>query len=311
MRLSVGTILRILWRAIVAWWEDNALRLGASVSYYTLFAIAPILVVAIALAGTLFGAEAARGQISAEIRGLVGPDGARAIEDLLRAASREENDRFAATIGTLTLILASCGAFLELQAAFNAIWRVKPDPAGQVKAFLVARLRSFGLVVAVGFLLMVSLAVSAALSALAAWIGYWAPATPFALQTLNVVISLGGTAALFALLFKFLPDVDLKSADVITGAIVTAVLFTIGKQAIGFYLGRSATASAYGAAGSVIVLLLWVYYSSQIVLIGAEFTRLYADRARGVVPPSPFAEVNDEGPSPLGSPVGPRDRNDG
>ena len=212
-------------------------------------------------------------------------------------------------MGTITLVLASCGAFLELQAAFNAIWRVKPAPDGQVKAFVFARLRSFGLVVAVGFLLMASLAVSAALSALATWIGQWAPATPLALQTLNVLISLAGTATLFALLFKFLPDVELHTEDVVTGAVVTAVLFGIGKQVIGFYLGRSATASAYGAAGSVIVLLLWVFYSSQIVLIGAEFTRLYADRERGVVPPSPFAEV-DDGTSTLGPAIGPRDRHD-
>ena len=178
-------------------------------------------------------------------------------------------------------MLAACGAFLELQAAFNAIWRVAPSPDGQLKEFLVARLRSFGLVVAIGFLLMVSLAVSAAMAALGGWLGGWAPGLARAHAGHQRLCSrLAVTTALFALLFKFLPDVVLAWRDVLTGALVTAVLFAIGKEVIGLYLGQGSTASSYGAAGSVVVLLLWVYYSSQIVLVGAEFTRLHADRER-------------------------------
>ena len=288
-------LIRLLGQALAAWWNDNVQRLGASVAFYTLFAIAPVLLVAIAVAGTLFGAEAVRGEIVGQIDGLVGTEGGKAVQALLQGATRRQDNMLAATIGGITFVLAACGAFLELQAALNAIWRVKPAPAdGQLKAFFLDRLRSFGLVVALGFLLLVSLAVSAALAALAAWLARWAPEIPFLLSALNIMVSLIVTAALFGLLFKFLPDVELEFRDVATGAMVTAVLFALGKQIIGLYLGQSSTTSSYGAAGSVVVLLLWVYYSSQILLVGAEFTRLYSQRTRGAVPPQPFAEKTAE-----------------
>ena len=287
-------IVRLLWLALVAWWNDNALRLGASVAYYTLFAIAPILLVAIAVAGSLFGAEAVRGEIVGQIDQLVGTEGGKAVQALLQGATRKDENILAATIGGITFVLAACGAFLELQAALDAIWRVKPAPEGQLKAFFLDRLRSFGLVVAIGFLLLVSLAVNAALAAFATWLETWAPAIPVILYALNFLLSVAVTAMLFGLLFKFLPDVELKWRDVATGATVTALLFAIGKHIIGLYLGQSSTTSSYGAAGSVIVLLLWVYYSCQIVLIGAEFTRLYSDRVRGPVPVSDFAETTGE-----------------
>ena len=289
--LEIG---RLLWLALVAWWDDNALRLGASIAYYTLFAIAPILLVAIAVAGSLFGAEAVRGEIVGQIDQLVGTEGGKAVQALLQGATRRDENILAATIGGITFVLAACGAFLELQAALDAIWRVKPAPEGQLKAFFLDRLRSFGLVVAIGFLLLVSLAVNAALAAFATWLETWAPAMPAILYALNFLLSVAVTATLFGLLFKFLPDVELKWRDVATGATVTALLFSIGKHLIGLYLGQSSTASSYGAAGSVIVLLLWVYYSCQIVLIGAEFTRLYSDRVRGPVPVSDFAEKTGE-----------------
>jgi membrane protein len=288
--------LRILGSAIAAWWNDNALRLGASVAFYTLFAIAPILIVVIAIAGTVFGPEAVRGEIVGQIDGLVGKQGGQAVQALLQGAARREDNVVAAILGGMTFVLTACGAFLELQAALNAIWRVAPAPDGQLKDFLLDRLRSFGLVIAIGFLLLVSLAVSAAIAAVGAWLGGWTSGTPLVLQALNLALSLAVTTTLFALLFKFLPDVQLAWRDVITGAMVTAVLFTVGKEVIGFYLGQSSTASSYGAAGSVLVLLLWVYYSSQILLVGAEFTRIYADRERGTVPPESFAEVVDAPP---------------
>ena len=204
-------ILRLLWQAIVAWWNDNALRLGASVAYYTLFAIAPILLVAIAVAGSLFGAEAVRGEIVGQIDQLVGTEGGKAVQALLQGATRKDENILAATIGGITFVLAACGAFLELQAALDAIWRVKPAPdEGQLKAFFLDRLRSFGLVVAIGFLLLVSLAVNAALAAFATWLETWAPAMPVILYALNFLLSVAVTATLFGLLFKFLPDVELK-----------------------------------------------------------------------------------------------------
>lgn len=289
--MRAPVLARMFWAAMKAWWFDNVPRLGASLAYYTLFAIAPILVVAIAIAGFVFGDAAVRGQIVGQIDGLVGRDGALAVQGLLEGASRRGSGGIVATvIGSVTFILASTGAFLELQAALDTIWRVKPRPGANLKSFLLDRLRSFGLVVSIGFLLLVSLAVSAALSALGGWLERSGPGWPILWQALNVVVSLGVITVLFAMLYRFLPDVKLGWRDVWTGALVTAGLFTIGKQVIGLYLGRSSTASSYGAAGSVVVLLLWVYYTSQIVLLGAEFTRVYTRRARSNPSPVEFAE---------------------
>jgi membrane protein len=272
-------ILRTLRAAIAAWWNDGAQRLGASVAYYSLFAIAPVLLVAIAVAGTFFGAEAVRGQLSTQMQGLVGPEAAEAVEGLLQGASKPAANSLAMVAGVLAMVLAAAGAFLELRSALNTIWRVPPSPSGGFKAFWFTRLRSFGLVLAIGFLLLVSLAISAALAALHEWLSSFGLLVPFVLDLLTFALTLLVSTVLFGLMFKVLPDVTLSNRDVAMGALVTAILFAIGKQLIGLYLGRTAASSSYGAAGSVVVLLLWVYYSSQIVLIGAEFTRLYAERA--------------------------------
>jgi membrane protein len=276
--------------ALRAWWDDNAPRLGASLAYYTLFAIAPILLVATAIAGMVFGAEAVRGEIVGQLDHLVGREGARAVQSLLEGASQRQAGILATVLGSITFVVAATGAFLELQGALNTIWRVKPNPGANLKAFLMNRLRSFGLVLAIGFLLMVSLAVSAALAALSGSLARRSPSVPLVWNAVNVLVSLVVTTALFALLYRFLPDVHLRWRDVTTGAFVTAVLFTIGQQLIGLYLGQSSVASSYGAAGSVMILLLWVYYSSQIFLLGAEFTRVYAQRQGAKPHPESFAE---------------------
>jgi membrane protein len=278
-------LLRILGRAFVAFWSDNAMRMGASVAYYTLFAIAPILLIVMAVAGVVFGPEAVHGEVVTQIDGLIGTEGARAVQALLKGAARDHSTPLATTVGIVTLILAATGAFLELQASFNSIWRAEPMTQSKIKDFLFDRARSFGLVVAIGFLLMVSLTVSAALGAFGHWLERVAPGAPLIINTLNWVVSFSVIGGLFTMLFRFLPDTRVSWHDAAAGALVTAALFTVGKHLIGFYLGRSATASAYGAAGSVILLLLWVYYSSQIVLLGAEFTRLYSEdrRDRGAV----------------------------
>ena len=294
--MRVWWFVKLFKRAVWAWWEDNALRLGASLSYYTLFAIAPVLLVAIAMAGLVFGPEAVRGEIVLQLRGLLGQDGAAAVQALLEGASQPRSGVLATVLGSITFAFAATGAFLELQTVLNTIWRVKPNPELNLAGFARDRLRSFGLVLGIGFLLLVSLAVSAALSAASAWLDRRAPGMPLLWQASNAVVSLAVVTALFAMLFRFLPDVKLEWRDVATGAVVTAVLFTIGKQAIGFYLGQSATASSYGAAGSVIVLLLWVYYSSQIVLLGAEFTRLYAETHGSRPRPESFAEPDPNAP---------------
>lgn len=278
MSTDTARVLRLFQSAATAWWDDDALRLGASLAYYTLFAIAPVLLVATAIAGMAFGAEAVRGEIVGQLDQLVGTEGARAVQSLLEGASRRQSGILATVFGTITFLIAATGAFLELQSALNTIWRVKPNPRINFRAFIVDRARSFGMVVAIGFLLMVSLAVTAALAALNSWLARYAPNLPLPWSGVNVFVSLVVTTGLFALLLRFLPDVRLRWRDVMTGALATAVLFTIGQQAIGLYLGQSSISSSYGAAGSVMILLLWVFYSCQILLFGAEFTRVYAER---------------------------------
>jgi membrane protein len=281
--------------ALRASWEDDVPRLGASLAYYTLFAIAPVLLVATAIAGLAFGPQAVRGEIVGQIDYLVGREGARAVQSLLEGASQRRAGYLATVVGSVTLVLAATGAFLELQTALNTIWRVKPNPTNATfTAFVMDRVRSFGLVVAIGFLLLVSLAVSAALAALGSWLERISPGMPLVWNAMNVLVSLVVITALFTLLYAFLPDVKLRGRDVVVGAFVTAILFTIGKQLIGLYLGHSTTASTYGAAGSVIVLLLWVYYSSQVVLVGAEFTRIYTQRQGRRPRPEPFAIKDPE-----------------
>ena len=272
--------LRTLRAAVVAWWNDDALRLGASVAYYSLFAIAPVLLVAIAVAGFVFGAEAVRGELSTQMQGLVGPEAAEAVEGLLQGASKPAANSLAMVAGVLAMVLAAAGAFLELRAALNTIFRAPPSRVGGFKAFWFTRLRSFGLVLAIGFLLLVSLVISAALAALHNYLSSFELVVPLVLQVFSVLLTLLITAVLFGLMFRVLPDVKLSNRDVAVGAVVTAILFAVGKHLIGLYLGRTAVSSSYGAAGSVVVLLLWVYYSSQIVLIGAEFTRLHAERGK-------------------------------
>jgi len=283
-------ILHIFASALKAWWDDDALRLGASLAYYTLFAIAPVLLVATGIAGLVFNIDAVRGEIVSQLDHLVGREGARAVQSLLDGASQRRAGIVATTIGSVAFVIAATGAFLELQAALNTVWRVKSNPGAHLKAFLLDRLRSFGLVVAIGFLLMVSLAVTAALAAFSAWLSPHSSSLPLVWSGLQLFVSLIGTTSLFALLYRTLPDVQVGWRDVATGAFVTAVLFTLGQQVIGLYLGQSSMASSYGAAGSVMILLLWVYYSCQILLLGAEFTRVYAEHRGTTVDPHVFAE---------------------
>ena len=281
--------LRTFKGAARAWWDDDCIRLGASLAFYTLFAIGPVLLAATAIAGMVFGAEAVRGEIVAQLDHLIGREGALTVQGLLQAAAQRQSGFVATLTGATTFILASTGAFLELQVALNTIWRVKPRPGGHLYAFVIDRLRSFGLVMAVGFLLLVSLAVTAALAAINAWLFRISPANGTLWGVINTVVSIIVTTGLFTMLFRFLPDVRLRWRDVTTGAVVTALLFTIGQQVIGWYLGQSTVASSYGAAGSVMVLLLWVYYSCQILLFGAEFTRVWAARHGVKVKPEEFA----------------------
>ena len=257
--------------------------------------MSPILLIATSIAGLVFGREAVRGEFVGQIQGLVGKQGAQAVQAMLEGAAKPSHSILATTLGFVSFFLGATGAFLELQTALNAIWRVKPRPGVSVKAFLLQRLISFGLVVALGFLLLVSLLVSAGLAALSRYLGSIFPGLTAFWEASNVLVSLFVITVLFALVYKVLPDVRLHWRDVWVGGLVTAGFFSIGKQVIGLYLGTSTVASTYGAAASVVVLLIWVYYSAQVVLLGAEFTRFYVENLRGAAAPMKHA-VHDPEP---------------
>jgi membrane protein len=296
MRGVGARAVRTFRAALGAWWSDNVPRQGASLAYYTLFSVGPVLLVAVAIGGLAFGREAVRGEIGGQIRGLIGTDGARAVQTLLQGAYHQKAGIFATAVGVVTFFLTATGAFNELQTALNAIWRVRPKPGINIRGFLTTRLISFGLAVAVGFLLLVSLVVSAALAAAARYLGQRVGGLAALWTGLNLVISFLVVAFLFGLIYKVLPDVELKWRNVTVGALVTAGLFTVGKFLIGLYLGQSSVASSYGAAGSVLVLLLWVYYSAQVVLLGAEFTRLYTAEQGERPTPMGHAERDPDAP---------------
>ena len=249
----------------------------AALAFYTVFSLAPILILAIAIAGFFFGPEAARGEIFAQVRDLLGKDGALAIQAMIENASRPGAGAIATIIGSLTLFIGATTALVELKDGLDQIWDVPPEKMSGFWYFVRKRLLSFGLILSLAFLLLVSLALSAALSVLARM---WGPqdATKVVLESINFLISFALVTVLFAMIYKILPSVRIAWRDVIIGAVITALLFNVGKYLIGLYLGNSAIASSYGAAGSVILVLVWVYYSAQIFLFGAEFTKVYARR---------------------------------
>jgi membrane protein len=255
-------------QAVKAWNDDYAPSMGAALAYYTLFSIAPLLLIVIALAGFAFGDEAARGQIFEQLAELIGPQGAQAVEALVRNVDRPGAGALAMITGTVTLLLGASAVFGELQNALDRIWRAPARKHDQGWLSLVrTRVLSFGMILAVAFVLMVSLAASAALAALGRW---WA---------LDFAASFAVTTLMFALIYKIIPRVRIRWRDVWLGAAVTAALFALGKLLIGLYLGRSSVASVFGAAGSLVAMMVWVYYSAQIFLLGAEFTKLESGHA--------------------------------
>jgi len=268
----------LLGETFVEWYDDRAPRLGAALAYYTVFALAPGLILIIALAGLLLGKEAAQGQIISQVQDLAGEAGAEAVRAAIESARNAGSSLVATTLGVLTLLFGLWGVFGELQDALNTIWRVPATPGRGVVDVIKQRFWSFTMVVGIGFLLLVSLAASAGLAALGKFFSGLLPFPAAMLETTNALLSFVVITFMFAVIYKALPDVTLGWRNVWTGAAVTAVLFTIGKTLIGLYLGRSTVASVYGAAGSLIVILLWVYYSAQIVFFGAEFTKVYSRR---------------------------------
>jgi len=271
------TIWALLKDTVLAFIEDEALSRGAAIAFYTVTSIAPILLIVIAIAGLAFGREAAQGALTAQIGGLMGQQTAEVLQSAVANASGKSSGILATILGIAAVVVTASGVFGEMQSALNAIWKAKPE-GGTVSRLVRARAASLGLVAALGFLLLVSLVISAGLAAFGNYLNSILPFGKVIVEVLNVLVSLILISILFAAIYKVLPDRPIAWRDVITGAIVTAVLFTIGKSLIGWYIGSSAVASSYGAAGALIVLLLWVYYSAQIFLLGAEFTKVYANR---------------------------------
>jgi membrane protein len=275
--MTLASLFSLCRQAINAWMDDYAPSMGAALAYYTLFSIAPLLLIVISIAGLVFGADAARGHIFAELRDLMGEDGAAAVQALLQSVNKPAQGVLGTVVGVVLLGIGAISVFGELQNALDRIWRA-PGRAGSggMWALVRARLLSFGMVLGIGFLLILSLVASAAVAALgkfaATLFGSWAVLA----ELLNLVVSFALVTVTFAMIYKIIPRVRIGWRDVWIGAAVTALLFSIGKSLIGLYLGRSTFASGFGAAGSLVVLLVWMYYSAQIFLLGAEFTWVYA-----------------------------------
>ena len=280
------TFIRFLplktWWALVksagsSWLDDYAPSMGAALSYYTVFSLAPLLLIVISIAGLVFGQDAARGEIFGQLRGMMGDDAAKAVEGLLASVSKPSQGITATVIGVVVLLIGATSVFGELQDALDRIWRApaRNKPSG-LWGLLRTRLLSFGMILGIAFLLMVSLVLGAVISALGNWWGDYFGGWTVLAQIVNVVVGFVLTTGVFAMIYKLMPRVDVRWNDVALGALVTALLFTIGKFLIGLYIGKSGVASGFGAAGSLVIVFLWVYYSAQVFLMGAEFTWVYA-----------------------------------
>ncbi|MEH1907259.1 YihY/virulence factor BrkB family protein [Nostoc sp.] len=292
--MNLQAIWKLLQETFKEWSEDKASRLAAALAYYTIFSIAPLLIIVIAIAGSVFGEEAARGQIVGQIQGLVGKDGAAFIQTAIQNANKPQTGAIASIISVVVLLLGATGLFTELQDSLNTIWEVKPKPGRGVTNIIRLRFLSFAMVIGIGFLLLVSLVISTALAALVTYFSNLIPGVDLLWQILNFIVSFAITTFLFGLIFKVLPDVKIAWSDVLIGAMLTSFLFSIGKFLLGQYLGNGSFGSAYGAAGSLVVILAWVNYAAQILFFGAEFTQVYARRyGSGITPTKNAIPLSD------------------
>ncbi|HSA99613.1 MAG TPA: YihY/virulence factor BrkB family protein [Anaerolineales bacterium] len=290
----------LLKETIREWSEDGASRLAAALAYYTTFSLAPLLILIIAIAGLIGGRQAAQNQTMAQVQSLLGAQGAEFVQSMIENASQPATGLTATVIGLVTLLFGALGVFSALQNSLNTIWDVKPKPAqglwDAIKRFVIDRLLSFAMVLGIGFLLLASLVISAALSAIGGYVGSTWPLGDLWLQLINFAISFVVIMVLFAMIFKFLPEAHIAWKDVWLGAAVTSALFSLGKFLIGFYLGRSSVGTTFGAAGSLAILLIWIYYSAQILFFGAEFTQVYANRYGSKIVPDPdMVKVTEQG----------------
>jgi membrane protein len=279
----------VIKKTFADWKEDNAPRLGAALAYYTIFSLAPLLAIAIGVAGIVFGEQAAQGQLVDSMRGVVGEQAAQTIQTMIGGAGKGGRGILSTIFGFFFLILGASGVFGQLQSALNQIWEVAPKKGGGVKKLIKRRVLSMGMVFAIGFLLLVSLMLTAALSAMGDLILQYVPGNKYLLMLFTNLLSLAVVTLFFATIFKVLPDANIRWRDVWVGALVTAILFAIGQFLLTLYLSMSNVASGFGAAGSLLVLLVWIYYSAQIMFFGAEFTQVYARRKGDEIKPKPGA----------------------
>ena len=275
--MGIKKIWGLIKHTFQSWLNDYAPSMGAALAYYTMFSIAPLLLIVISIAGLIFGADAARGEIFAQLQGLMGDKGALAIQGLLESVNKPGQGVAAATLGVVLLLIGATTVFGELQDDLDRIWRAPARESSGLWGLLRARILSFGMILGIAFLLLVSLVLGAAVAALGKWWGPWFGHWETLLQVINFVMSFGLTTAMFALIYKFMPRVHVRWSEVWIGAVMTALLFTLGKFMIGLYIGKSGVASGFGAASSIVVVLVWVYYSAQIFLFGAEFTWAYSN----------------------------------
>ncbi|MDB5929647.1 MAG: ribonuclease [Polaromonas sp.] len=265
-------------KSVNAWIDDYAPSMGAAISYYTVFSIAPLLIIVIAVAGFVWGREAVQGELVGQMSGMIGEEGAKGVQSLIESANQPTKGIVATLISIVVLVIGATTVFAELQSSLDRIWQVPQGPKiSGIWATLRSRLLSLGFILGLGFLLMVSLVTSAGVAALGGWAGGLLPGWEILLRLINIVLSVGVATVLFAMIFKVMPQAKVSWHDVWIGAAVTAVLFEIGKSLISLYIGKSSVTSSFAAAGSLVVLLVWVYYSAQIFLLGAEFTWVYAN----------------------------------
>ena len=287
--------LKVIWKLLSAtytkWNEDHAQDLGAALAFYAVFSLAPLLLIGIAIAGAVFGQEASQGQIMGQIQDLVGEESAKAIKGMIEEGRKPATGIIATVLAMVMLLLGATGVFAQLQEALNTIWRVEEKPGEGFGKILKDRFVSLMVVLGAGLLLLISLIISAGLSLVGTTLGHVLPVPGFLLHIINFFVSFAIVTFLFAMIYKLLPDISIQWGDVWIGAIITSLLFTIGKFVIGLYLGKSEVGIAYGAAGSLVVILIWVYYASQIFLFGAEFTAVYAHSRGSQVASSPHART--------------------
>jgi len=292
IKTNLKNIYAITKTAFKKWWSKDPFKESAVIAYYAIFSMPGLLVVIVSVAGYFFGQDAVNGQIAAQISSTMGADTAQQIQDIIAKGTESKNSLWATIIGVITILVGATGVFAQFQKSINTIWEVKADESKSgILSLLKVRLFSFGLIISIAFILIASLVISATLSAFGTWLSnHFSESLLIVLQAVNFILSLSILAVLFALMFKFFPDAKIKWRHVWIGSFVTALLFEIGKFALGLYFGTTDPGSGYGAAGSIILILLWVSYSSMIVFYGAEFTHAYANFFSGKVPPTKIAK---------------------